>query len=157
MKWYIKRTWHWIVLLLLTDIVFIFSTWIIRREAIRYMSLFFFLVTALILVIGFCWELHKQRKDEAVLLDFLETPDDRTRDAILERFDNSESVRRLCQQVFSDQLLLNEKTVGLSEYQDYIEAWAHEVKTPLSLSTLVMNGPTSIPWTEKVERVRRLF
>lgn len=140
MKRYIKLAWHWIVLLLSTDIAFIFSTWIIRREAVRYMSLFFLLFTVLTLVIGFWSELHKQRKDEAVLLDFLETPDDRTRNALLERFHCSEAARQLCQQVFSDQALLNEKTVELSEYQDYIEAWVHEVKTPLSLSTLVMNN-----------------
>ncbi len=140
MKRYIKRTWHWGVLLLSTDIAFIFSTWIIRREAVQYMSLFFFLFTALILVVAFAAELHKQRKDEAVLLEFLETPDNRTRDAVLERFNYSEAARQLCQQVFSDQALLNEKTVELSEYQDYIESWVHEVKTPLSLSTLVMNN-----------------
>ncbi len=140
MKRYIKRAWHWIVLLLFTDMVFIFSTWIIHREAIRYMSLFLLLFTALILVVAFAAELYKQRKDEAVLLDFLETPDDRTQDALLERFHYSKATRRLCQQVFSDQSLLNEKTVELSEYQDYIESWVHEVKTPLSLSTLVMNN-----------------
>lgn len=140
MKRYLQRTWNWMVLLLSTDIVFIFSTWLIRREAIRYMSLFFLLFTVLILVIGFWSELHKQRKDEAVLLDFLETQDDRTQDAILERFHYSEAVRRLCEQVFSAQSLLNEKTVELSEYQDFIESWVHEVKTPLSLSTLVMSN-----------------
>ncbi len=140
MKRYLKRARHWIVLLFSTDIAFIFATWIMRREAVRSMSLFFLLFTALILVIGFCLELHRQRKDEAVLLAFLETPDDRTQAALLERFHSGEAARRLCEQVFSDQALLNEKTVELSEYQDYIESWVHEVKTPLSLSTLVMNN-----------------
>ncbi len=140
MKRYIKRTRHWIVLLLSTDAVFIFSTWIMRRDAIRYMAMFFLLFTAIILAVGFWAELRKQQKDEAVLLDFLEMPDNRTRDALLERFHDSGAASRLCQQVFSDKALLNEKTVELSEYQEYIEAWVHEVKTPLSLSTLVMNN-----------------
>lgn len=140
MKRYIKWTRHWIVLLLSTDIVFIFATWLLRPEAVGYMSLFFFLFTVLALVVGFAAELYKQRKDEAVLFAFLETPDDRTQAALLERFHYSEAARRLCQQVFSDQTLLNDKTVELSEYQDYIESWVHEVKTPLSLSTLVMNN-----------------
>ncbi len=142
MKRYFQRSWNWIVLLLSTDIAFIFATWIIRREAVRHMSWFFLLFKALILVIGFWSELRKQQKDEAVLLEFLETPEDRTRDGVLERFHNSEAVRLLCGQVFSQQALLNEKTVELSEYQDFIESWVHEVKTPLSLSTLVMNNHT---------------
>ncbi len=140
MKRYLKRTWHWIALLLSTDIVFIFSTWLLRREALRYMSLFFLLYTALVLAVAFAAELYRQRKDEAALLDFLETPDDATQTALLERFSSCEAARRLCEQLFSDQALLNEKTVELSEYQDYIESWVHEVKTPLSLSTLVMNN-----------------
>ncbi len=140
MKRYLKRTRHWIVLLLSTDIAFIFATWIIRREAIWYMSLFFLLFTALVLAVAFAVDLYRRRKDEAVLLDFLETPDDRTQAALLERFHSSEAARRLCEQVFSDQARLNEKTVELSEYQDFIESWVHEVKTPLSLSTLVMNN-----------------
>lgn len=140
MKGYLKRTRHWIVLLLFTDLVFIFSTWIIRREAIRYMALFFLLFTALILAVGFCLELYKRRRDEAALLQFLETPDDRGLERISERFGYSEAVRRLCARILSDQALLNEKTVELSEYQDYIEAWVHEMKTSLSLSTLVMSN-----------------
>lgn len=140
MKRYLKRTWHWIVLLLSIDIVFIFSTWIIRQDAVRYMALFYLLFTILILAISFLAELHKQQKDESALLDFLETPDDRTRDVILERFGHCEAARKLCEQMFSAQTLLNEKTVELYGYQDYIEAWVHEVKTPLSLSTLVVNN-----------------
>jgi len=104
------------------------------------MALFFFLFTAFVLAIGLWADYHRQRKDEAALIDFLESPDERTRDGILERFHYGEGCRRLCGQVFSDQALINEKTVELSEYQDYIEAWVHEVKTPLSLSTLVLNN-----------------
>lgn len=139
-KRYGMRSWHWIVLLIVTDLAFVFVTWIIRREAVRYLALFFILFTVLILVMGFAAELHKQRKDEAAVLDFLETPDDRTQEALLARFHGSEAARRLCEEVFYDQSLLNEKTVELSEYQDYIESWVHEVKTPLSLSTLVMSN-----------------
>ena len=140
MKRYVKRTWHWLVLLLSTDIAFIFSTWIIRQDAVQYMALFYLLFTVLILTIGFLVELHKQRKDESVLLDFLEMPDERRKNILLEHFYYSEAAGQLCRQVFSDQALLNEKTVELSEYQEYIESWVHEVKTPLSLSMLVMNN-----------------
>lgn len=140
MKRILKRTWHWIVLLLSIDITFIFSTWIIRQDAVRSMALFYLLFTVLILAIGFLTELRRQQKDESVLLDFLESLDNRTSDVILERFGHCDAVRRLIEQMYSAQTLLNEKTVELFEYQDYIEAWVHEVKTPLALSTLVMNN-----------------
>lgn len=140
MKHFIKRVWHWPVLLLITDAVFIFTTWLIRREAIKYMSLFLFLFTALVLAVGFGAEYFRQRRDEAALLHFLEMPDEQTKENLLRRFEEDEVIRTLCTQIFSSLLLVNEKTVELNEYREYIEAWVHEAKTPLSLSTLVLNN-----------------
>lgn len=140
MKRHIKRARHWIVLLMFTDIVFIFVTWIIRREAIRYMSLFLLLFTLLVLTAGVFAEVYRQRKDEAAFLDFFENPDDKTREILLERFENSEALRTLCTRFLAERSLANEKTAELSEYREYIEAWVHEVKTPLSLSTLMLGN-----------------
>lgn len=140
MKRLIKRARHWIVLFLSTDAVFIFVTWIIRREVIRYMLLFILLFTLLVLAAGLFTEIHRQRKDESALLEFLSEPNERTKGFLLQRFDNSETVRTLCTQVFSELSLINEKTVELAEYREYIEAWVHEAKTPLSLSALVLEN-----------------
>lgn len=140
MKRLIKRAWHWILLFLSTDVVFIFVTWIIRREAVRYMSLFLLLFTLLVLAAGLFAEIYRGRKDEAALLDFFENPDDKTREILLERFENSEAVRTLCARFLAERAFANEKTVELSQYRDYIESWVHEVKTPLSLSTLVLGN-----------------
>lgn len=71
---------------------------------------------------------------------FLEMPDEQTKENLLRRFDDDEAVCTLCTQIFSNLSLLNEKTVELNEYREYIEAWVHEAKTPLSLSTLVLNN-----------------
>lgn len=140
MKQFLKQTGHWIILFLLTDAVFVFATWLIRREAMKYMSLFFLLFTAFAMAAGLAAELRRRRKDEAALLNFLEIADDQTRGALEERFGNSEAVRALCTRFLSEQSLANEKTVGLSEYREYIEEWVHEVKMPLSLLTLVCNN-----------------
>lgn len=140
MKRFLKQTRHWIILLLLTDAVFVFTTWIIRREVMKYMSLFLLLFTVFAMAAGLAAELRRRRKDEAALLNFLEIADDQTRGALEERFGNSEAVRALCTRFLSEQSLANEKTVGLSEYREYIEEWVHEVKMPLSLLTLVCNN-----------------
>lgn len=138
MKRYLKRSWHFIVLLLTANVVFIFVTWIVRQDAMKYVSLFLLLFAALILAVGFAAEVHRQRKDDAALLHFLQMPDDRAREILLQRFGNSDAVCILCTKLLEEMSLVNEKTVELSEYRDYIEAWVHEAKTPLSLSTLVL-------------------
>lgn len=81
-------------------------------------------------------ELARQRKDEAALIRFLEMPDEQTKENLLRQFDNSEAVRRLFTRFFTDLSLISEKTAELQEYREYIEAWVHEAKTPLSLSAL---------------------
>lgn len=138
MKRYLKRSWHFIALLLSVNVVFIFVTWIVRQDAMKYVSLFLLLFTALILAVGFAAEVHRQRKDDAALVHFLQTPDDRAREILLQRFGNSDAVCTLCTKLLEEMSLVNEKTVELSEYRDYIEAWVHEAKTPLSLSALVL-------------------
>lgn len=140
MKRFIKRARHWFLLLLTTDMVFVFATWLMRPQAVMYMSLFFSLFTVLVLGIGFWAELARQRKDEAALIRFLEMPDEQTKENLLRQYDNSEAVRRLCTRFFTDLSLISEKTAELQEYREYIEAWVHEAKTPLSLSTLVLNN-----------------
>lgn len=140
MRQFVKRAWHWILLLFLTDAVFIFATWIIRREAMKYMSLFLLLFTAFAMAAGLAAEWRRRRKDESALLNFSETPDDQNREILSEQFGNSEAIRTLCTRYLAEQSLVNEKTVELSEYREYIEAWVHEVKTPLSLLTLVFNN-----------------
>lgn len=140
MRRFIKRAWHWLALLLITDVVFIFATWLMRREAVKYMSLFFSLFTVFVLGIGLWAEFVRQRKDDAALLRFLEMPEEQAKENLLRQFDNSEAVCRLCARFFADLSLVNEKTTELEEYREYIEAWVHEAKTPLSLSTLVLNN-----------------
>lgn len=143
MKRYIKRTWHWFVLLLLTDIAFLFSTWIIRQDAMEYMAWFYIMFSVLVFLVGFFIELHKQRKEERMLLEFLEVPDEQKKKELLEYFDNSNVVEQFCRKLISMEERMNEKTVELSEYREYIEEWVHEAKTPLSLFTLVMNNHKS--------------
>lgn len=140
MKRCVKRSRHWIILFLLTDAAALFAVWILRPGAFRHMVLFLFLSTALALAAGIFMEFRRGKKDADALLHFLEMPDERTKTELLEHFDNNGVIRTLCAQFLSIQSQSNEKTVELMEYRDYIEAWVHEAKTPLSLSTMVLDN-----------------
>ncbi|MCI8370789.1 MAG: HAMP domain-containing histidine kinase [Lachnospiraceae bacterium] len=140
MKHLWKRFWYWMVLLFSTDVVFIFSVWLVRREVLVYLSLFFVLFTCLVLAAGIWLSWRCRQKDEAVLMHFLEQPQEQAREELLARFGSDGAVSQLCMQLLDGQSLVNEKTVELDEYRSYIEGWVHEAKTPLSLSTLVLNN-----------------
>ena len=140
MKRFVKRSWHWIALILFTDIVFLFVVWIIRREAVKYMSLFLFLYTVLAFAAGIFIEFYHQHQDNTALKNFLDTPDGQAKENFLSRFESCKAAEMLCTQFLLELSLVNEKTVELKEYQEYIESWVHEVKTPLSLFTLILNN-----------------
>ncbi len=135
-----RRFRHWAALFLLTDTAFLFAAWILRPEAFVRMALFLLLFTALALAAGIFAELRRQRREEAALRRFLETPEERTRAEFLAHVPKSAAARELCGQLLSLQERVGEANAGLAEYRDYIEAWVHEVKTPLTLFTMVLDN-----------------
>ena len=135
-----RRFRHWAALFLLTDTAFLFAAWILRPEAFVRMALFLLLFTALALAAGIFAELRRQRREEAALRRFLETPEERTRAEFLAHVPESAAARELCEQLLSLQERVGEANAGLAEYRDYIEAWVHEVKTPLTLFTMVLDN-----------------
>lgn len=140
MKFFIRQSWHWAALFLLIDAVSLFAVWILRPGAFYYLALFLFLFTLISLAAGIYVQSCRHKRDAAVLLRFLETPEERTQAELLAHFEGSETVAALCSQLLSMQSQVNEKTVGLTEYRDYIESWVHEAKTPLSLSTMLLEN-----------------
>ncbi|MDE6025732.1 MAG: HAMP domain-containing histidine kinase [Lachnospiraceae bacterium] len=137
---FLKQAGNWILLLLLTDLGFIFVVWILRRDAIKYMVPFIFLLTVLICAAGIFIEHLRWQKSEKALMQFLETPTEEIRAELLKRFGADEIIDAAYKKLREQSAMINEKTVELTSYREYIEAWVHEAKTPLSLSTLVLNN-----------------
>ena len=136
-----RRFAHWFFLFLTTDAAFLFAAWLaLKPGELRSAALFLGLFMFLALAAGIFAELRQRRKDETALLRFLEAPGERTEEGFLARFPDSEAARALCARFFAMQSQVNEKTVDLGEYRDYVEAWVHEVKTPLSLFTMVLDN-----------------
>ncbi len=140
MKNFIRRSWHWLLLFLLLDASALFAVWIIRPAAFVYLSLFLSLSSVIFLTAGIFLESRRDRKDAAALQRFLELPGERTKAELLAHFAGNETVADLCSQVLTLQSQVNERTIDLAEYRDYIEAWVHEAKTPLSLSTMALDN-----------------
>lgn len=140
MKAIVKGSGHWMGLFLLADGVYLFVTWIIRREALGYMALFLLLFTLLACLAGIFMEYRRQKRAAEALAHFLELPEEGTREELAQQAGSQEALRSLAGQLLAQRARTNEKTVELAQYREYIEAWVHEVKTPLSLSTLVLEN-----------------
>src|SRR5699024_9476685 len=49
-------------------------------------------------------------------------------------------IRRMGSVIRSYQSELNDQIIELSDYENYIEGWVHEIKKPLSLMTLMLDN-----------------
>lgn len=137
---FMKRAGNWIGLLLLTDMTFIFVVWIMRSDAMLYMLPFILLFTVLVCSMGIFADYHRWQKTEEIIGKFLKTPTEEIRIELIQRLGAGKVIDAAYETLREQLSVINEKTVELTSYREYIEAWVHEAKTPLSLSTLVLNN-----------------
>ena len=140
MKHLVKSTSHWLVLLLITDLVFVFLTWLLRPEAVGSISVFLLLFTLMITAVGFWLERRRRMKISEAVERFLKLPEDANKAALVEAAGEPwrDAVERIAAVLNGQAEQINEKTMELTAYREYLEAWVHEIKTPLSLSALVL-------------------
>lgn len=142
MKAWINRMGAFPILLFCTDLIFLFVTWLVSPPAIQSVGLFILLFSLILLAAAVGLKQRGMRRMAKAIESFLETPDE-TNKAELLRAAGGEwegAVDLLYEKLTSQAAQINEGKMALSSYREYIEAWVHEIKTPLSLSTLVLNN-----------------
>lgn len=137
-----KRIPTWVIFLLITDGVCAFLIWIVRPDAFSYVVPLILLFSGIEVFAGIWME--RRRRDDALraLNDFLEAPDEKNK-SILEKELGDPwrgAVETLYDGLSAAQANLSEKTGELDAYREFIEAWVHEIKTPLFLLSLVAEG-----------------
>lgn len=142
MKSFFKKVGQWTILLLITDMTFIFMTWLLKPDAIKSTGAFQLLFTVLIIGIGYFLERRSQQKAVKAVELFLDDPNEAAKKCLLAATDISwhSAINTLYSQLKSQSAMINEKQMDLQNYREYIEAWTHEIKTPLSLATLVLDN-----------------
>ncbi len=138
----LKMRLHWLILLLLSDLFFTFLVWLANPGALRSLAFIILLYTLLAAAAGCAverikvsvklkaWEAYFERQGEYGEQELLAVTDKVWHKAIQEAFGllNAERMQN------------SERQQELLSYQEFIEAWTHEVKTPLSLSELVLEN-----------------
>lgn len=132
----------WLLLLLGTDAAAALLLWLADAQAFRAMSvllvlgsLFSFSAVCLVLV-------RAQQKRKEAFSAFLASPDEYHEELLLKTVPSAARPSLL---LLGSLLRENKAACGrlageLNDYEEYVEAWAHEVKTPLSLLTLLLDN-----------------
>lgn len=142
MKNLLHKTGHWLLLFFITDLIFFFVTWLLTPGMLKSVGLFLMLFTAFAIAIGYFIENRNQKKQLATMENLLEHMDEESfrQLQILMKAPLQPAAKQLYDQFVSLGETINEKQLNLENYRDYIEAWTHEMKTPLSLAALVMGN-----------------
>lgn len=142
MKSLLKRVGNLGILMLCTDIVLTFMTWLLRPSAMKSVGIFILLFSMLIMAIAIWLEQHRQKRIAAAFENFLKTPNEANKSELLNITGSGwkSSIDSLYEKITIQDEQINETKTELLSYREFIEAWVHEIKTPLSLSDLVLNN-----------------
>ena len=138
----ILRYLPWLLLLFGVDAFFTVLLWIADLDAFYAMSALL-LLAVLLMFSAICFVLvHLEEKREQVFLDFLANPDEYHEERLLGVLvpAQGEAVRLLGRCLRDKQNAYIGLLEQMNDYEEYVESWAHEAKTPLSLLTLLLDN-----------------
>ena len=139
-----KRYSPWLFLLLAVDVFSALILWISSIQAfealIGIIVLAGLVLFSVILFVCYFKEQHKQ----AVFQDFLREPDAVNTEKLLSAVSRQEreQLYLLVSILEKKQSLIQEMEESIRDYEEYVEGWAHEAKTPLSLLTMILDNRT---------------
>ena len=132
----------WLLFLALTDVLAGFLLWLADVRAFFVLLGVMILGTLLLFIIASLLLYFSGKRRKEIFLDFLQNPTIGAEERFLQETGGSdrEQIRRLAG-VLRENQENNLRLLGeLRDYEEYVEVWAHEVKTPLSLLTFLLDN-----------------
>ena len=132
----------WIIAFLALDSLFIFLIYLISPDLIDNFIIFILLFTILVLLFILRFIKKKNDRKKALLEEFLIKNSLMAKDFLVAEFGDD------YEQIFGDYQMaikikdkrLEESRAKLISYRDFIEMWAHEIKTPLAFANLFLEN-----------------
>ena len=138
----IERYYPWLLLLLGVDCFCAIILWLSDIRAFQ--TLIGLVVLASILLFTamlfvFC---KKENRRQKLFRNFLNEPSTCNEQRLLNAIsiEEGESIRLLALVLREKQLTISNMADALRDYEEYVEGWAHEAKTPLSLLTMLLDN-----------------
>ena len=156
---YLSRYLPWLLLLLGLDAVSALLLWLSEAEDFGVLVPLILLGTVLLFVATAFVLIRVEQKRENAFHAFLNNPDLINEENLIRTVSASkrESVRLLGTVLREKDLVCSRAKAAAEDYEEYVEAWAHETKTPLSLLTMVLDNQGEeipAPAAFKLEYVR---
>ncbi len=138
----LKENLHWLIIILAIEIFSVVLLWLSDIKALRALILLF-MIFAIFTFCGISFFLiQRQKKIELAFLEFLSNPNETNEKKLIDMYGQSKRklVLELSQILTQKEHELKTINTQLKDYEDYVELWAHEIKMPLSLLTLILDN-----------------
>lgn len=147
MKW---RDWlsvlnesrQWAALLCISDAFFIFLAWLAYPETFRILVIIMTAFSIICIIFGMLLVWRRKLKTDKAFYDLLREPS-KEHESRLTKYAggfHKEKVNYLADKLRMLNDKLSDARMQSRDYEEYIESWAHEIKTPVSLITLVLEN-----------------
>ena len=132
----------WLLLLLGMDCAFILLLWLADIQALLALSSAIVLGTIILFSAVLTAVCLRENRRQKAFLAFLNTPEDYQEQQLLRLSGAAESdmIRLLGAALRQNQQEYQLLKGRIYDYEDYVEAWAHEIKTPVSLLTMLLDN-----------------
>lgn len=132
----------WIIVIFTLNFIFGVLLWLSNDKAFIYIFPTM-IIGSLILYCATAFSIYKNDlKREQSIRRFLDEPTKDVENEIISLFnyEEVEVIKDIGEILRQNQNTINTHKRGIDEYEEYIEAWAHEIKTPLGLMTFVLDN-----------------
>ena len=133
---------HWLLFVLACDAFFVGALWLVDARALKILalSLILFTLGSFALVCALLW--HRENRMAQVFSDYLREPTDARARILLSRLSGyprsrMETLLKLLGKAEREKGLLLSQN---EDYEEYVESWAHEAKTPIALLTMILDN-----------------
>ena len=129
-----------LLLLLLIDGFSTLLLWLCDAQAFQFLMGLIVLASLVLFSATVLFFYIKERQKQAFFRDFLTEPDAVSTERLLGAVSQQEQeqLHLLASVLQEKQSRIQEMEKSLRDYEDYVEGWAHEIKTPLSLLTMIL-------------------
>ena len=132
----------WLAYALAGDLFFMVLLWFRDVSAFSALALSIVLFSVLSFLLVCLIILASESRMSRALDAFLANPDEDHAQILLSRLKGAELKRtkEMCDLLVQDRERLGREIVRNEDYEEYVEAWAHEAKTPMALLTMILDN-----------------
>jgi signal transduction histidine kinase len=138
----IKKYVSWLLLLLATDIFFCILLWIADVHALYALSMIILLLSLLLFLILLFVVIQHELKYQDAFRNYISSPTELNEETLIGLCSDSDKdlIRLLGKSMREKEYENDQLLTRISDYEEYVESWAHETKTPISLLTILLDN-----------------